>query len=79
MYLSVSDFIREAVRDKLRATKVIKVREIDYEQAKKEVLGYYKAYKEAFPYQLQKTWNLTMTLSGGSRDNCNKYDFNCFT
>lgn len=62
VYLSVSDFIREAVRDKLRATKVIKVREIDYDQAKKEVLGYYKAYKEAFPYQVAEDLELDYDL-----------------
>ncbi|MBA7541408.1 hypothetical protein ES705_33721 [subsurface metagenome] len=35
-----SDFVREAVRDKLKATKVVKTRDIDYEEAKKEVLDY---------------------------------------
>lgn len=35
-----SDFVREAVRDKLKATKVVKTRDIDHEVAKKEVLDY---------------------------------------
>ncbi len=52
IYLSVSDFIREAVRDKLRAIKVIKIRDIDYESAKREVLGYYRSYEEAYDYEV---------------------------
>ncbi|MDP3066950.1 MAG: ribbon-helix-helix domain-containing protein [Methanobacteriaceae archaeon] len=52
IYLSVSDFIREAVRDKLRATRVIKIRDVDYDEAKREVLGYYRSYSEAYDYEV---------------------------
>lgn len=54
IYLSVSDFIREAVRDKLRAIKVIKIRDIDYDLAKREILGYYRSYKEAYDYEVAR-------------------------
>jgi len=47
-YISNSDFVREAIRDKLKALKVIKIREVDYQTAKKEILGYYKKYNEAY-------------------------------
>jgi len=40
-YLNHSDFIRDAVREKLAAIKVIQYRDIDYETAKKEVAGYF--------------------------------------
>lgn len=62
IYLSVSDFIREAIRDKLRATKVIKIREIDFESAKKEVLGYYRSYQEAFDYEVAEDLELDYEL-----------------
>ncbi len=62
IYLSVSDFIREAVRDKLRAIKVIKLRDIDYELAKREILGYYCSYKEAYDYEVAHDLELDYEL-----------------
>jgi hypothetical protein len=43
-----SDFIREAVREKLAAIKVIEYRDVDYETAKKEVVGYFKMKGDAY-------------------------------
>jgi Arc/MetJ-type ribon-helix-helix transcriptional regulator len=48
LYLNSSDFIREAVREKLPAIKVIEYRDVDYETAKKEVAGYFKMKGEAY-------------------------------
>jgi Arc/MetJ-type ribon-helix-helix transcriptional regulator len=48
LYLNPSDFIREAVREKLAAIKVIECRDVDYETAKKEVAGYFQMKGEAF-------------------------------
>lgn len=48
LYLHPSDFIRDAVREKLAAIKVIQYRDLDYETAKKEVAGYFKMKGEAF-------------------------------
>ncbi len=62
MYISISDFVREAIRDKLRATKVIKARDITYDDAKKEVLGYYRSYKEAYPYEVAEDLELDYDL-----------------
>ena len=39
VYLNASDFVREAIRNKLAAIKVIKCRDVDYETAKKEIIG----------------------------------------
>jgi Arc/MetJ-type ribon-helix-helix transcriptional regulator len=47
-YLNPSDFIREAVRPKLAAIKVIEYRDVDYEIAKKEVAGYFQMKGEAY-------------------------------
>ena len=62
IYLSVSDFLREAVREKIKAIKVIKVRDVDYDTAKKEVLGYYRSYSEACDYQVADDLELDYEL-----------------
>lgn len=62
IYLSTSDFLREAVRDKLKAIKVIKIRDIHYDTAKKEVLGYYKKYSEAYDYEVADDLELDYEL-----------------
>ena len=66
LYLSISDFVREAVRDKLRAVKVVKTKNVDYEAAKREVLGYYRRYKEAYPHKvaedLEMDYDLVCTI-----------------
>lgn len=49
VYLNTSDFVREAIRDKLASIKVIKYRDLDYETAKREVRGYFEARGEAYP------------------------------
>jgi len=48
LYLSPSDFIRDAVREKLAAIKVIQYRDLDYEAAKIEVASYFKMKGEAY-------------------------------
>lgn len=48
LYLNPSDFIRDAVREKLAAIKVIPYRDVDYETAKKEVAGYFQMKGEAY-------------------------------
>lgn len=62
IYLNISDFLREAVREKLKAIKVIKVRDVDYDTAKKEVLGYYRSYSEAYDYQVADDLELDYEL-----------------
>lgn len=49
VYLNESDFVRDAIRHRLSEIKVIKCRDVDFETAKKEILGYYKSRKEAYP------------------------------
>lgn len=62
LFLSVSDFLRQSVRDKLKATKIIKLRDINYEDAKKEVLGYYKKYNESYDYEVAENLELDYNL-----------------
>ena len=63
MFLNGSDFVREAVREKLRSVKVIKIRDIDYDRAKKEVLGYYKSYEEAYISEVAENLELDLELT----------------
>jgi Arc/MetJ-type ribon-helix-helix transcriptional regulator len=49
VYINESDFVRDAIRHRLSEIKVIKCRDVDYETAKKEILGYYKSRGEAYP------------------------------
>ncbi len=58
IYLSFSDFIRESIRDKLKAIKVINLRDVDYDTAKKEILGYYRNYSEAYDYEVAEDLEL---------------------
>lgn len=47
-YLSISDFLRESMREHLKTVKVSKVRDISYEEGKKEVLSYFKEFKDCY-------------------------------
>jgi hypothetical protein len=49
VYLSFSDFLRSAIRDKLEEIKITKVKDVDRREAEKEIMGYYTKYKEAYP------------------------------
>jgi hypothetical protein len=62
IFLSASDFLREAIREKLKAIKVIKIRDIDYETAKKEVLGYYQSYEEAYISEVAEYLELDLEI-----------------
>ncbi len=49
LYLNVSDFVRDAVREKLGSIEIIKLRDVDYKTAKKEILAYFEKFREAYP------------------------------
>jgi len=62
VYLNTSDFVRDAIRDKLAAIKTIKYRNIDYERAKKEVIGYFQRRGEAYPSEIEEDLELDYHL-----------------
>ena len=72
MYLNVSDFLREAVRDKLEEIQVVKVRDVNYKTAEKEVLGYYKNYQAAYPHEVAEDLELDYELVCGIVDKLKK-------
>ena len=63
VYLNTSDFVRDAVRDKLAAPiKTIKYRNVDYETAKKEVIGYFQERGEAYASEIEEDLELDYKL-----------------
>lgn len=62
VYLNTSDFVRQAVRDKLSAIKVIKYRDVDYETAKKEIMGYFQDRREAYPSEIEEDLQLDYSM-----------------
>ena len=62
VYLNASDFVREAIRNKLAAIKVIKCRDVDYETAKKEIIGYFQRNHEAYPDEISQDLELDFDL-----------------
>ena len=62
VYLNASDFVREAIRDKLTAIKVIKCRDVDYETAKREIIGYFQRNHEAYPDEISQDLELDFDL-----------------
>ena len=47
-YLSISDFLREAIREQLKTYKIANFREINYFDAKREVVSYFIKYNDCF-------------------------------
>jgi Arc/MetJ-type ribon-helix-helix transcriptional regulator len=49
-YVSASDFVREAVREKLEVIKEVKLREVSLNMAKKEIYHYLLPNPDLYPY-----------------------------
>ncbi|MBI2971008.1 MAG: hypothetical protein HYY37_01160 [Candidatus Aenigmarchaeota archaeon] len=48
-YMNTADFVRMAVREKLESIKIIDVRDLSKDKARKEVIEYIKDNKQAYP------------------------------
>ena len=62
IYLNTSDFVRDAIRDKLAAIKTIKYRDVDYETAKRRSGGYFQERREAYPSEIEEDLQLDYKL-----------------
>lgn len=62
-YLGMSDFLRTAVREKLEAIEIVEVKDMDYETAKKEILGYYQKHREAYPDEAANALGIDLELT----------------
>ena len=71
VYLNESDFVRDAIRHRLSEIKIIKCRDVDFQTAKKEILGYYRSRGEAYPDEaardLELDFDLVMRVTGELR------------
>ena len=61
-YINVSDFIRDAVREKLESIKEIKLRKISLEDAKKEIYHYLLENQDSYPYEIANELRLELSL-----------------
>ncbi len=61
-YLNISDFVREAVREKLESIKEIKLRDISLAEAKKEIYRYLLEHPSVYPYDIANALNLELSL-----------------
>lgn len=64
-YMNISDFIRDAVRDKLgdlMEQKIVKIREIDKTEAKKEIINYLDRKTNAWTYEIADDLGLDLRL-----------------
>jgi Arc/MetJ-type ribon-helix-helix transcriptional regulator len=62
VYLNESDFVRDAIRHRLSEIRVVKCRDVDYETAKKEILGYFKSRGESYPDEASMDLELDFDL-----------------
>lgn len=56
-YISASDFVREAIRDKLKSTEIIKLRDITYGAAKKKFWAIIENMMKPTYLKLLMTWS----------------------
>lgn len=61
-YMNVADFVRMAVRDKLESIKVIDIRDVSREKAKKEIIEYLKNSKKSYPSDIADNLQLDFDL-----------------
>lgn len=62
-YLSISDFLRESMREHLKTVSVHKTRNITYKTAKKEILSYFKEYKDCYLDEIVFDLNIDFELA----------------
>ena len=61
-YISASDFVREAVRDKLEEIKEIRLREVSLNDAKEEIYRYLLQNPDSYPYEIANELWLELSL-----------------
>ena len=61
-YLSISDFLRESIRNQLKKYKVSKIKDISYNDAKNEVLSYFMEFNDCYLDELALDLNIDFKL-----------------
>ena len=62
-YLNVSDFVREAIREKLSKVRMLPVRETTVKAAKKEIVDYLRTVPDAYPSDIAAALGLDLELT----------------
>ncbi len=62
IYISTSEFIREAVREKLESIEIRDLRKVSNAAAKKEVIEYLKENKKVYPSDIADALNIDIDL-----------------
>ena len=62
MYISTSEFIREAVREKLETIEIRELRSISNTAAKKEIIEYLKENRKTYPSDIADALRLDIDL-----------------
>ena len=61
-YMNTADFVRMSVREKLESIKVISVRDVSKEKAKKEVIEYLRNNKKSYPSDIADALQLDFDI-----------------
>src|SRR3989344_7803562 len=61
-YMNTADFVRTSVREKLESIKVINVRDVSMEKAKKEVIEYLRNNKKSYPSDIADALQLDFDI-----------------
>lgn len=61
-YMNTADFVRTAVREKLESVKIIDVRDVTKDKAKKEIIDYLKRHQEAYASEISEKLGLDLEL-----------------
>ncbi|HIG97778.1 MAG TPA: hypothetical protein HA230_05555 [Candidatus Aenigmarchaeota archaeon] len=61
-YMNTADFVRMSVREKLESIKVISVRDVSKEKAKKEVIEYLRNNKRTYPSDIADALQLDFDI-----------------
>lgn len=61
-YMNTADFVRMSVREKLESIKVIDIRDVSKEKAKKEILDYISKNERAYASEISEDLRLDLDL-----------------
>ena len=62
LYTSVSEFIRDSVREKLEDIEVMDLRDVSYKEARKEILNYIKSKGRAWTSEIADDLRLDLEI-----------------
>ena len=61
-YMNTADFVRMSVREKLESIRVINVRDVSTDKAKKEIIEYLKNNKKSYPSDIADALQLDFDI-----------------